>query len=71
MRHDKKLIPTSKIALLRRGLNMTQKQLADAAGVNIRLIQKVEYGEAKASNLTAKNLLAIAKSLNVSPYDLI
>lgn len=50
---------------------LTQKQLADSAGVNVRLIQKVEGGEAKPGNLTAKNLLAIAKALGVSPYELI
>lgn len=50
---------------------MTQKQVADAAGVNIRLIQKVEGGEAEAGNLTAKNLLAIADALGVDPNDLI
>ena len=49
----------------------TQQQLADAAGVNIRLVQKVEGGEAKAENLTAKNLLALADALDVDPHDLI
>lgn len=55
----------------RQALGLTQKQLADAAGVNIRLVQKVEGEEAEPRNLTAKNLLAIAKVLCVSPYDLI
>lgn len=50
---------------------LTQQQLADAAGVNIRLVQKVEGGEAKAENLTAKNLLALADALNIDPRDLI
>lgn len=63
--------PISKLEWARQGARLTQKQLADAAGVNIRLVQKVEGGEAEAGNLTAKNLLAIAKALNVSPYDLI
>ncbi len=51
--------------------NLTQRQLADAAGVNIRLVQKVEGGEAEAGNLTAKNLLALADALGVDPRDLI
>lgn len=50
---------------------LTQRQLADASGVNIRQIQKVEGGEAKAGNLTARNLLAIARALQVSPESLI
>lgn len=51
--------------------HLTQKQLADAAGVNIRLVQKVEGGEAEAGNLTARNLLALASVLSVDPRDLI
>ena len=44
---------------------LTQKQLAERSGVNIRQIQRVELGEAEAENLTAKNLLAIADALGV------
>ncbi|MDU3781895.1 MAG: helix-turn-helix transcriptional regulator, partial [Flavonifractor plautii] len=44
---------------------LTQKQLAERSGVNIRQIQRVELGEAEAGNLTAKNLLAIADALGV------
>lgn len=51
--------------------HLTQKQLADAAGVNIRLVQKIEGGEAKAENITAKNLLALADALGVDPRALI
>mgnify|MGYP002612009217 CR=1 FL=1 len=45
--------------------NLTQAQLAEASGVNIRQIQRVELGEAEAGNLTAKNLIAIADALHV------
>ena len=51
-------------------VGFTQQQLADAAGVNIRLVQKVEGGEAEAGNLTAKNLLALADALDVDPRSL-
>ena len=44
---------------------LTQKQLAERSGVNIRQIQRVELGESEAGNLTAKNLLAIADALGV------
>lgn len=50
---------------------LTQKELSDASGVNIRQIQRVELGEAQAGNLTAKNLLAIADALDVPPKELI
>ena len=63
--------PITKLEWARQGIGLTQQQLADAAGVNIRLVQKVEGGEAKAENLTAKNLLALADALDVDPNDLI
>lgn len=49
----------------RRAEGLTQAQLAEASGVNIRQIQRVELGEAEAGNLTAKNLIAIADALHV------
>lgn len=50
---------------LQRG--MTQAQLAEKSGVNIRQLQRVELGEAEAGNLTARNLFAIADALDVDP----
>lgn len=50
---------------------MTQQELAEKAGVGLRLIQKVEGGEALAGNLTARNLLSIADALGVDPKKLI
>lgn len=50
---------------------LTQQQLADASGVNIRQIQRVELGSSDAGNLTARNLLAIADALGIDPHDLI
>lgn len=50
---------------------LTQKQLADLSGVNVRQIQRVEIGESEAGNLTAKNLLSIADALSVDPRELI
>ena len=47
------------------GAGLSQKELSEASGVNIRQIQRVELGEAEAGNLTAKNLLAIADALGV------
>lgn len=68
---DCKNRPLSKLALARRSAGMTQAQLAAAAGINIRLVQKVELGEALAGNLTSANLLALADALGVDPHDLL
>lgn len=57
--------PITKLEWARRMAELTQAQLAEASGVNIRQIQRVELGEAEAGNLTAKNLLAIADALGV------
>lgn len=50
---------------------LTQQQLADISGVNVRQIRRVEIGEAEAGNLTAKNMLAIADALGVDPHALL
>lgn len=50
---------------------LTQQELANLSGVNIRQIRRVEIGEAEAGNLTAKNLLAIADALCVDPHTLL
>lgn len=57
--------PITKLEWARRMAELTQAQLAEASGVNVRQIQRVELGEAEAGNLTAKNLFAIADALGV------
>ena len=57
--------PITKLEWSRRVEGLTQAQLAEASGVNIRQIQRVELGEAEAGNLTAKNLISIADALHV------
>ena len=63
--------PITKLERARRMAGMTQAELAEASGVNIRQIQRVELGEAEAGNLTAKNLLAIAAALGVDAKELL
>lgn len=65
---DADLIPLREARL---AAGLTQKQLSDASGVNVRQIQRVEIGEAEAGNLTARNLLAIADVLDVNPRSLL
>lgn len=57
--------PITKLEWSRRMADMTQAELAEKSGVNIRQIQRVEIGEADPGNLTARNLLAIADALGV------
>ena len=63
--------PISKLEWARRAADLTQPELAEKSGVNIRLVQKVENGEALAGNLTARNLLALADALGVDAKSLI
>ena len=66
-----KLIFASNLIRLRTAAGMTQAELAEASGVNIRQIQRVELGEAETGNLTARNLIAIADALGVDVRSLI
>lgn len=50
---------------------LSQKALAEAAGVNIRQLQKMESGEIALGNVTLKNALALADALGVDVRDLI
>lgn len=70
-RKDCKGRPISKLEWARLAANMTQKELAELSGVNARYIQNVELGKSEARNLTARNLLALARTLGVEPESLI
>lgn len=50
---------------------MTQKELAEKSGVNIRQIQRFESGSSDTGNITLKNAVAIAEALNCEPGDLL
>lgn len=63
--------PITNLEWSRRMAELTQAQLAQKSGVNIRQIQRVELGEAEAGNLTAKNLIAIADALGVDARELL
>lgn len=55
----------------RKKQGLTQTDLANRAGLNIRLIQKIENGESKIENITLKTMQAIAQALHVKIDDLI
>lgn len=47
-------------------MRMTQKELSEKSGINIRQIQKYESGESDIGNMTLKNALAVADALKRS-----
>lgn len=52
-------------------MGITQKELAEKSGVNIRQIQKYESGEYDIANMTLKNAIALAKALECEVKDLL
>lgn len=52
---------------IRRGLGLTQEQLAEHAGWSVRYLQEVEGGK---ENLTLRSLAALAALLNVNVSEL-
>ena len=55
----------------RLALGLTQAQLAKAAGINLRQIQKIEAGEIRIGNLTLANAAKLAGALGVSIEELL
>lgn len=56
---------------LRQSKGLTQQALADAIGINISQVQKLEAGTIKAENISLRNGLALADALGVEPEDLL
>lgn len=59
------------VKMYRKKQGLTQTDLANRAGLNIRQIQKIENGESKTGNITLKTMQAIAQALNAKIDDLI
>lgn len=59
------------VKMYRKKQGLTQTDLANRAGLNIRQIQKIENGESKTENITLKTMQAIAQALNAKIDDLI
>lgn len=55
----------------RKKQGLTQTDLANRAGLNIRQIQKIENDEVQTENVTLKTMQAIAQALNAKINDLI
>lgn len=52
---------------MRKEKGLTQKQLAEQIGVNIRWVQKLEAGEIKLENITFLNAVKLIMAL--TPFD--
>lgn len=59
------------VKMYRKKQGLTQADLANRAGLNIRQIQKIENGEIRTENITLKTMQAIAQAFNVKINDLI
>lgn len=59
------------VKMYRKKQGLTQTDLANRAGLNIRQIQKTENGEVRTENITLKTMQAIAQALNAKIDDLI
>lgn len=59
------------VKMYRKKQGLTQADLANCAGLNIRQIQKIENGEVRTENITLKTMQAIAQALNAKIDDLI
>jgi len=59
------------IKSLRQELKLTQSQVAERAGISIKLYQKYESGACSTQNMTLGTAIKLAKALNVKAEDLI
>jgi DNA-binding XRE family transcriptional regulator len=63
--------PANPIAYYRNLRGLTQQQLADNAGLNIRQVQKFEAGVTKTENAQYNTLKALASALGVTIEDIV
>lgn len=61
----------TRLYMLRKRRGLTQQQLADASGVNIRQIQKYESVEYEIGNMTLKTAAALSSALDVTIEELL
>lgn len=62
---------TNHVKTYRKKQGLTQTDLANRAGLNIRQVQKIENDEVQTENVTLKTMQAIAQALNAKIDDLI
>ena len=61
----------SRMQSLRAALGLTQKELAERSNINIRQIQKYEYGEYDTGKMMLRNAIALADALECDVRELL
>lgn len=61
----------TKLKQLRTKKNLSQKDLAEKAGINVRTLQQYEQGTRDLNKAEALTVLKLAFVLNCNPYELI
>lgn len=61
----------SHVQNLRKAIGITQQELADKTGINIRQIQKYEYGEYDTGKMMLRNAIALADALECDVRELL
>lgn len=61
----------SRVQSLRAALGLTQKELAERSNINIRQIQKYEYGEYDTRKMMLRNAIALADALECDVRELL
>lgn len=54
----------------RKEKELTQKELADLVGIEVRNIRRIESGEAKMSNLRFENAIGLSEALDIDLHEL-
>ena len=60
----------SRVQILRVALGLTEKELAERSNINIRQIQKYEYGEYDTGKMMLRNAIALADALECDVREL-
>ena len=61
----------SRVQSLRAALGLTQKERAERSNINIRQIQKYEYGEYDTGKMMLRNAIALADALECDVRELL
>lgn len=61
----------NKLAILRINAGLTQRELSEKSGINIRQIQRYEGSSSDTGNMTLKNALALSEALGCDVKDLL
>ena len=61
----------TRLQVLRKKLGLTQKELADRSGINLRILQEYEIGRKSINKASASTLYALSRVLNCKMEDLL